>query len=178
MSFEVTILGSNSALPAHGRHPTSQVINIHDRLFLVDCGEGTQMQIEKYRIRSGRIETIFISHLHGDHFFGLVGLITSYHLYNREKALTVYSPPGLEEIVQMQLSVSNTQLRYPLVFKTFAPAFGEIIFENDFMKVETVKMVHRVDCAGFVFHEKPTSEKNILPEAIEKYNLSVQQIQL
>src|SRR5688572_20219575 len=114
MAFEVTILGSNSAVPAHGRHPTSQVVHVHDRLFLVDCGEGTQIQLDKYKVRHTRIDEIFISHLHGDHFFGLIGLITSYHLNRREKPLTVYCPKGLDEIVRLQLKYSQTDLRYPL----------------------------------------------------------------
>jgi len=176
MPFDVTILGSNSALPAHGRHPSSQVINIHDRLFLVDCGEGTQMQLEKYKIRHGRIENIFISHLHGDHFFGLIGLITSYHLNNREKPLTIFCPQGLDEIIHLQLKYSDTHLRYPLDFKFFKAQSGRVIFENDFMTVETVKMIHRIPCVGFIFREKIPAEKNIKPEVISRYHLSFHQI--
>ncbi|HXH18464.1 MAG TPA: ribonuclease Z [Chitinophagales bacterium] len=176
MPFEITILGSNSALPAHGRHPTSQILNVHDRLFLIDCGEGTQMLLEKYKIRHGRIEHIFISHLHGDHFFGLIGLITSYHLNHREKPLTIFCPKGLDEIIHLQLKYSDTHLRYPLSFEFFIPQSGAVIFENDFMRVETLKLKHRIPCAGFVFREKLPPEKNIKPEAIDEYHLSIQQI--
>ncbi len=177
MPFDVTILGSNSALPAHGRHPTSQVLNINHHFFLIDCGEGTQILLEKYKIKHGRIDNIFISHLHGDHFFGLIGLLTSYHLNHRAKPLTVFCPKGLDEIINVQLKHSNTVLRYPLHFKFFKPQSGMVIFENDFLKVETVKMVHRIPCAGFIFREKLTSEKNIKPEAIAQYDLSIPQIQ-
>ncbi len=177
MPFEVTILGSNSALPAHGRHPTSQVLNIHDRLFLIDCGEGTQMLLEKYKVKHGRIDNIFISHLHGDHIFGLIGLLTSYHLNHREKSLTVFCPKGLDEIIHLQLKYSDTHLRYPLHFEFYNQQSGAVIFENDFVKVVTVKLTHRIPCAGFIFREKLFPGKNIKPEAIAAYNLSIQQIQ-
>lgn len=110
MPFEVTILGNNSAIPAHGRHPTSQVVQIYEQYFLVDCGEGTQMQLTKYKVRKNKFDHIFISHLHGDHYFGLIGLITSYHLMRREKPLHVYGPKGLLDIINLQLAVSNTTL--------------------------------------------------------------------
>lgn len=177
MAFEVTILGSNSAIPAHGRHPTAQVLHVRDHLFLLDCGEGTQIQLEKYKARSSRIDHIFISHLHGDHFFGLVGLITSYHLNHREKPLTIFCPKGLDEIIRVQLKYSDTHLRYPLQFEFYEPQNGKVIFENDTMTAETVKLVHRIPCAGFVFREKAAAGKNIKPEAIAHYSLSIQQIQ-
>ena len=119
MAFDVTILGSNSAIPAHGRHPTSQVLNVHDHLFLIDCGEGAQIRLEKYKIKHGKIDEIFISHLHGDHYFGLIGLITSYHLNHREKPLTIFCPKVLDEIINVQLKYSDTHLRYPLKFEFF-----------------------------------------------------------
>lgn len=177
MAFEVTILGSNSALPAHGRHPTSQVLHVHDSLYLIDCGEGAQIRLEKYKVKHGKIEEIFISHLHGDHFFGLVGLLTSYHLNHREKPLTIFCPKGLDEIINVQLKYSDTHLRYPLRFEFFEPKNGAVLFENDFLQVETVQLVHRIPCAGFVFREKPSAQKNIKAEAIAKYQLSIPQIQ-
>lgn len=177
MAFEVTILGSNSALPAHGRHPTSQVLHVHDHLFLIDCGEGAQIRLEKYKIKHGKIDDIFISHLHGDHFFGLIGLITSYHLNHREKPLTIFCPKGLDEIINVQLKYSDTHLRYPLRFEFFNPKNGALLYENDFMQVETLQLMHRIPCAGFVFREKPSTQKNIKAEAIAQYNLSIPQIQ-
>ena len=176
MPFEVTILGSNSAVPAHGRHPTSQVLNIHNRLSLIDCGEGTQIHFRKYEIRHSRIDRIFISHLHGDHYFGLIGLLTSFHLNHRARPLTIFCPKGLDEIINVQLKHSNTQLRFPLQFEFYTPHHGAVIFEDELLRVETLKLLHRIPCAGFVFREKLPSDKNIKSEVIEQYQLSVQQI--
>ena len=114
--FGITILGNNSALPAHDRHPTAQVISMSDRLFLVDCGEGTQIQMNSYKIRRSRIDHIFISHLHGDHYFGLPGLITSYGLLDRVHDLNVYAPSPLKTILDLQLSISDTKLPFQLRF--------------------------------------------------------------
>src|SRR6187397_310162 len=112
----VTILGNNSALPAFDRHPTSQVVTLNEHLFLVDCGEGTQMQIAKYRIRRSRIHNIFISHLHGDHYFGLMGIITSMGLLGREHDLNLYAPAPLLEIINLQLRAGSTLLPFALHF--------------------------------------------------------------
>ncbi len=177
MPFEVTIIGSNSALPAHGRHPTSQVLNIQDRIMLIDCGEGTQMRLERQKVKHARIENIFISHLHGDHFFGLIGLLTSYHLHHREKTINIFCPKGLDEIINVQLLHSNTQICYPIKYHFFEPRSGEVILDADFVRVETVKLTHRIPCAGFIFKEKLSPEKNIRPEAIQQYLLSIAQIQ-
>src|SRR5258706_10735903 len=112
----VTILGNNSALPAFDRHPTAQVVTMEDQIFLIDCGEGTQMQMAKYKIRRSHINHIFISHLHGDHYFGLIGLLTSMSLLNRTQELFLYAPPLLEKIIQLQLDAANTQLGYEVHF--------------------------------------------------------------
>jgi len=135
---------------------------------MIDCGEGTQMQIAKYHIRAFRIEHIFISHLHGDHYFGLVGLITSFNLNKRERPLTVYCPEGLEEIVRLQLKHSKTELKFDLKFVVITPENGKVIFENNDFSVSTLEMNHRIPCAGFVFREKIMGRK-IIGEAIEKY---------
>ncbi len=110
--FGVTILGNNSALPAHDRHPTSQVVTLNERLFLLDCGEGTQMQMNRYKIRKSRINHIFISHLHGDHYFGLAGLLTSMSLGDRKAPLHVFGPPDLQKIIELQVMASGTQLPF------------------------------------------------------------------
>ena len=112
----VTILGNNSALPAYDRHPTAQVVTLDDQLFLVDCGEGTQMQLARYKIRRSRINHIFISHLHGDHYFGLIGLITSMGLMNREHELNLYAPPQLQQLINWQLDVASTTLPFKINF--------------------------------------------------------------
>jgi ribonuclease Z len=172
MAFSVTILGSNSAVPSNGRHPTAQALSIKDHLILIDCGEGTQIQLAKYEIKVHKIEYIFISHLHGDHFFGLIGLITSYNLNQRQKPLTVYGPKGLAEIVQLQLHYSATQLRYELNFVEITPENGKVILSNEHFEVTTVQLNHRIPCSGFIFKEKNTDRK-ILKEALEEYKIPV-----
>src|ERR1044071_6274351 len=114
----VTILGNNSALPAYDRHPTAQVVTLDEHMFLVDCGEGTQMQLARYKIRRSKISHIFISHLHGDHYFGLVGLINSFSLLGHQQELHVFAPEPLQQIIELQLTVANTTLCYPLHFHT------------------------------------------------------------
>jgi ribonuclease Z len=172
MEFSVTILGSNSALPSNGRHPTAQILSIKEHLILIDCGEGTQMQMSKYKIRTGKIEYIFISHLHGDHIFGLIGLITSYNLNQRQKPLTVFGPKGLEEIIQLQLQYSDTRLRFDLHFKEIYPVNGKIILDHPDFTVATLKMNHRIPCCGFFFREKNVLRK-IKVEALEQYRIPV-----
>jgi ribonuclease Z len=170
MTFEVTILGSNSAIPANGRHPTSQVLNFNERLFLIDCGEGTQMQLNKYKIRFHKINRIFISHLHGDHFFGLIGLITSYNLNHRTAPLHVYGPEGLDEVINVQLRYCSRQTDYEIVFHIFEPQNGAIVFEDATMKVTSLSMIHRIPCSGFIFTEK-FAEQNIRKEKIQEYKI-------
>jgi ribonuclease Z len=145
----VTILGNNSALPAYDRHPTAQVVTLDDQLFLVDCGEGTQMQLSRYKIRRSRINHIFISHLHGDHYFGLIGLLTSMGLMNREQDLFLYAPSPLEELINWQLKVASTSLPYTI---RFSPLLEEgVIASGPKFKVEAFKVYHRIECWGFKF---------------------------
>lgn len=155
--FAVTILGNNSALPAHGRHPTAQVVVIEDQLLLLDCGEGTQLQMSKYKIKRSKINYIFISHLHGDHFFGLIGLITSFSLQSRQNDLHIYAPPELAKIIQEQLQVSGTQLPYKLLFHDLREE-GKILEEEKF-SVECFLMDHRITCFGFLISEKKKPRK-------------------
>jgi ribonuclease Z len=175
MEFSVTILGSNSALPSNGRHPTAQILSVKDHLILIDCGEGTQMQMAKYKIRSGKIEYIFISHLHGDHIFGLIGLISSYNLNHRQKPLTIFGPAGLEEIIQLQLQYSDIHLKYELCFRVIEPLNGRIIFDHPDFTVSTLQMNHRIPCCGFVFREKNILRK-IKVEALERYRIPLEAI--
>jgi ribonuclease Z len=169
--FGVTILGNNSALPAYNRHPTAQVVTLSDHLFLVDCGEGTQMQMNLYKIKRSRINHIFISHLHGDHYFGLPGLITSYGLMSRPHDLHLYAPPQLKDILDLQLNVSDTKLPYRLHFH---PLENEtMLIEEEQFSVECFKVFHRIDCWGFLFHEKRKPRK-INIEATTKYNVPVE----
>ena len=155
----VTILGNNSALPAFDRHPTAQVVTLEDQLFLVDCGEGTQMQLAKYKIRRSRISHIFISHLHGDHYFGLVGLITSMGLLGRDQDIHLHAPAPLEKLIEMQLSVADTALPYPLHFH---PLQEGVIVKQEKFTVSCFNVSHRIPCWGFRFNQvKPP--RRILP---------------
>ncbi len=147
----VTILGNNSAIPAFDRHPTAQVITLDDHLFLVDCGEGTQTQMNKYKIRRSRINHIFISHLHGDHYFGLIGLITSMGLLGRHQDLNLYGPAELIEIFNLQLKVADTQLPFNLHFQPLNKE-GIIVKDNRY-EVSCFKVFHRIECWGFIFRQ-------------------------
>ena len=153
----VTILGNNSAIPAHDRHPTSQIVQTLEHSFLVDCGEGTQMQMNRYKIRRKNLNHIFISHLHGDHYFGLIGLITSFALNNRLQDLHVFSPAGLSEIINIQLAVSSSKLPYNLIFHSLEKE--EIIWEDAHFFVRSFMVSHRIPCWGFLFQEKKYKRK-------------------
>jgi ribonuclease Z len=148
----VTILGNNSAIPAYDRHPTAQVVTVNDDMFLVDCGEGTQMQLTRYRIRRSRINHIFISHLHGDHYYGLVGLINSYGLWGREHELHLYGPAILQEIIDIQMKAGGVQLPFRLIFH---PLEQEgVLVDLKRTQVSCFRVQHRVECWGFLFREK------------------------
>lgn len=161
--FGVTILGNNSALPAYDRHPTAQIVTLNEQLFLIDCGEGTQMQLTRYRIRRSKISHIFISHLHGDHYFGLPGLLTSFSLMNREQDLHLHAPEPLKKILELQFSTADTRFSYKLHFHALG-AEG-IIVDDEKFTVETFKVFHRIDCWGFIIREKKRPRK-INPEKI------------
>ncbi|MEO0065677.1 MAG: hypothetical protein RI983_1003 [Bacteroidota bacterium] len=163
--FAVTILGNNSALPAYDRHPSAQIVTIYDQLLLIDCGEGTQMQMTRYKIRRGKLNHIFISHLHGDHYFGLIGLISSMALLNREQPLHLFAPPGLEEIIQLQLKVASTTLPFPLIFHPLEKE-GLILEETKFT-VETFQTQHRIPCWGFLIREKKEPRKIDKDKAVQ-----------
>jgi ribonuclease Z len=166
--FSITILGSNSAVPAHQRHPTAQVLQTLDHTFLIDCGEGTQMQMNAYKIRRNKINHIFISHLHGDHYFGLVGLLTSLGLNHRTADLHIYSAEPLKEIIELQFSVSGANLPYSMHFHPLHQE--EAIFEDEKILVECFKVDHRIECWGFLFREKRYPRK-IDPAKVGQYNI-------
>lgn len=170
MIFEVTILGSNSALPAHGRHPTAQVLNHHDKLFLLDCGEGTQIQLSAYRIKRSKINEVFISHLHGDHYYGLLGLLTSYHLLKRTEPLHLYCPKGLKDIIDLNFRYSDTRLAYELIVHEIDCSQSLQIYEDSYLTVTTIPMKHRIACCGFLFREKDR-DRVILPEKLRQYEV-------
>jgi ribonuclease Z len=164
----VTILGNNSALPAFDRHPTSQVVTLDDQLFLVDCGEGTQMQLARYKIRWGRINHIFISHLHGDHYFGLPGFLNSMGLLNREHDLHLYAPAPVREILQLQFDAANTALPYQLHFHALEKEM--VLLKTERLKVSCFATRHRIPCFGFRFEQvKPPRRLN--PEKAVQYEI-------
>lgn len=175
MAIKVTILGSNSAIPAYNRNPTAQVVEVNNEQFLVDCGEATQIQMRKYGIKFQRITRIFISHLHGDHYFGLIGLLNTMHLLSREKELHIHAPKGLQEIIQIQLDVAHSKLRFPLHYHTIDTSTTKEIVDNKSVQVIVTPVNHRIECYGFVFKEKPKPQ-NLIKEAIAEYELSLEQI--
>jgi ribonuclease Z len=165
MSFKITILGSSGAMPAYGRHPSSQLVEIQNHFFLVDCGEGAQMQLMKFQANFHRINHIFISHLHGDHFLGLMGLIYTMHLQRRVNDLHIYSHRGLDEIITTQLRYSQSAPGFQMYFHVLEQDARTVIFENDLLTIETIPLLHKIRCSGFLFREK------IKPRRIDKTKL-------
>jgi ribonuclease Z len=159
----VTILGNNSAVPAFDRHPTSQVVTLDNHLFLVDCGEGTQIQMIRYKIRRSRISHIFISHLHGDHYYGLIGLINSFGLLSHTQDLHVFGPKPLQEIIEMQLKVADATLPYKLFFHEISDE-AVLVDEEKFI-VRCFRTNHRIECYGFSFHEKKKPRRLLVEKA-------------
>lgn len=166
--MSLTILGNNSAIPAFGRYPTAQVLQTPDEDFLIDCGEGTQMQLAKYKLKKSRISRIFISHLHGDHYFGLIGLLNSMSLLNRNQDLHLYAPKKLEAILQIQLDAANTQLNFALHFHALENA-GNIVSTSK-ISVDCFPVSHGIECWGFVFREKKNPRK-IDPTRVKQFEI-------
>lgn len=177
MRFDLTILGCSSATPIFNRNPTAQVLNHNEKLFLIDCGEGTQQQMLRFGINMQRIERVFISHMHGDHYLGLVGLLSSLNLNGRTKPLYLYGPAPLNEIIDIQLQYSQSQLRYPLIFQATQAEYSAKIFESDEISVETIVMNHRIACTGFKFSQQPFPLK-LIKEKIAELEIPVEQIPL
>ncbi len=174
MRFDVIILGSNSALPAHGRHPSAQVVRLENETFLVDCGEGTQSRLSDCKVKRGRIERIFISHLHGDHFFGLIGLLTSYELMGRELPLHIHAPIGIQEIVEVQLKHSQSSLSFPLHFHATQDERPELVYASKYVSVTSLPLTHRIPTTGFLFQERQRPPR-IRKEKIALLDLSIEE---
>ena len=173
--FKVHILGCGSALPTTRHNASSQVIDLRDKLYMIDCGEGTQMQYRRYGLSFSRLNHIFISHLHGDHCFGLIGLISTLGLLGRTAALHIHSFPELEEILRPQLLFFCEGISYEVVFHTFPHGCTDVIFEDRSVSVRAFPLSHRIPCSGFVFQEKPTAA-HIKREMIDFYNIPFSQI--
>ncbi|NVK51338.1 MAG: ribonuclease Z [Flavobacteriaceae bacterium] len=168
MNLELTILGCHSATPRVNSHPTAQYLEINNRHFLIDCGEGTQRQMRKYKVGFSKINHIFISHLHGDHFFGLIGLISTYGILNRERELHIYGPKGIKELTLLQLKLSQSHAKYPIIFHELTSKKSELIFEDKMVSVSTIPLSHRVYTNGFLFKEKEKARKLHI-ENIQQY---------
>jgi ribonuclease Z len=169
LDFELKILGSSAATPSANRHHTAQVLTIGNQLNLIDCGEGTQMQLIRYKVKHQRICNIFISHLHGDHYFGLFGLLSTMHLQQRSSPLNIFGPPGLAELLTLQFKYANTFFCFKINFQDLDASAHKLIYEDKFITVHTLPMEHRISCCGFLFREKPKLRhlvKSQLPEGL------------
>jgi ribonuclease Z len=172
--FKLTILGSGSALPALHRNPSSQLLQYNGIYMLIDCAEGTQLQLKKIKISPMRIGHVFISHMHGDHYFGLIGLITSLHLIGRTTPLNIYGPPQLYDVIQIQLDAAQTKLNYPLIFKVLEANTEALILENEYLRVISFPLLHRIPTWGFLIAEKP-GERRIHKDFIAQFNPGIEQ---
>lgn len=171
--FQVTILGCSSATPTFDRHPTSQFLIANDRHFLIDCGEAAQIQMRKFKIKFAKINHIFISHLHGDHIFGLPGLLSSFHLNGRTNELTLYGPAGIKEILDVTFRFSETVLRFPLNIVTIDPSKNEVIYDDKMLTVETIPLKHRIPCAGYLFREKQY-QRSLIKSEVERLKIPIE----
>jgi len=175
MKFEVHILGSNAAIPSHGRRPSAQIFNNDDRIYLIDCGEGTQTQMDNFGIKKSKIRQIFISHMHGDHIFGLPGLLTSYALLGRDRPLELFAPNGMEKWMNACLTYSHSHLPYKLKITTVDPSIHQLIYEDQRIEVFTIPLDHRIPACGYLFREKKQHPK-IIASQIERYNIPIPEI--
>ena len=168
--MKINILGCYAATPRSFTNPTSQVLEIENNHFLIDCGEGTQVQLRRNKIKFSKIRHIFISHLHGDHFYGLVGLVSTFRLLNRETELHIYGPKGIKEIITLQLKLANSWTNFPLIFHELTSKEPQLLYENDRVSVSTIPLKHRVYTNGFLFREKE-GERKLLIDKAEEYNI-------
>jgi ribonuclease Z len=168
--MKVTILGCYAATPRTLTNPTSQVLGIKNRMFLIDCGEGTQVQLRKNKLKFSKINHIFISHLHGDHFYGLVGLISTFMLLNRQTDLHVYGPKGIKEIVLLQLRYSNSYTGYNLYFHELESKESEIVYEDEKVIVKTIPLKHRIYTNGYLFQEK-VGDRKLNVDAVNEHKI-------
>ncbi|SFF98449.1 ribonuclease Z [Prevotella sp. KH2C16] len=173
--FKVHILGCGSALPTLKHFSSSQVVEVREKLFMVDCGEGTQIQLRKTRLRFTKIGCVFISHLHGDHCFGLIGLISTFGMLGRTVPLHVYAPKELEPMLHAQMEMFCRGLEFEVVFHAVDTTKNQVIFDDKSLAVETIPLQHRVPCCGFLFREKP-GRRHILRDMIDCYEIPVSQI--
>ncbi len=175
MVFSVQVLGASAALPAFDRHPTAQIVNHNEKLYLIDCGEGTQMRLNDFKVKKSKINSIFISHMHGDHYFGLVGLISSYCLLGREAPLSIYGPAKLKPILEIQLACFSIDLPFKLDFIEVPTNVETILFEDDLLVIKSFPVNHGIPCTGFLFTEK-LRERNMIKSKIQEYSIHFTEI--
>lgn len=168
--MKLTILGCHSATPRENKHTTSQLLEVGGNLFLIDCGEGTQIQLRKIKVKFSRIQHIFISHLHGDHFYGLIGLISTFRLLGRTAMLHIYGPKGIKEIITLQLKLAKSWTDYPLHFHELEQDSSQVVFEDETVRVETLPLDHRIYTNGFLFTTQASKRKMNL-DAIKDFDL-------
>jgi len=176
MPFEITILGSSSAIPTSEKYPTAQVLNVHERFFLIDCGEGTQMQLRKYRFKLARINHIFISHLHGDHYFGLVGLISTLSLLGHKNDLHIYAHSELQNLIKGQLEFLRAEMDFSVIFHPLNFKKPQKILDDEKLEVTTFPVKHSIPTCGFLFREKEKLP-NMRKEKIEAFSIPIAEIQ-
>ncbi len=175
MAITLTILGSSSALPTSERFTSAQVLNVHEHLYLIDCGEGTQIRFRQLKLHFNKLNHIFISHLHGDHFFGIFGLLSSLQLLGRKNILHIYSFPGLENIILNTTKLFGEEFSFPITFHDLQNTKSEILYSNNTIEITSFPLNHRIPTCGFVFREKP-KPFNIIKDKINEYNISVNEI--
>jgi ribonuclease Z len=168
--LQLTILGCHSATPRANAYPTSQILDVNGELMLIDCGEGTQVLLRKHKIKFSRLSHIFISHLHGDHYFGLIGLLSTFSLLSRTAALHIYAPQGLEDIIKLQFKLSKAHTSYPLIFHQLDSTKPEVILDNEKLTVETIPLEHRVYTNGFLFKAK-SKDRKLLIDKVQNLNI-------
>ncbi len=175
IEFSVTVLGSGSAIPTSKQNPSSQLVTYNNNRYLIDCGEGTQMQMIKHKVRHSHLDNVFISHLHGDHFYGLIGLLNSFHLMRREKPLHLFAPKDLEKVIEVHLEVSNTTLYYPLIFHPLEDYDDQPLLDNDQIKISCFPLKHSIPVWGFLFKENEL-KRRLDKTFVEKYSPDFQQM--
>jgi len=173
--FDLHILGCGSALPTRRHLPSAQILNVRGKLFLIDCGEGTQLQFRHTKLNYNKIFDIFISHLHGDHCFGLIGLISTMGLLGRHAPITIHAPRDLEKIMRPQLDFFCKELPYEIRIISFNPEESEMIYEDRSIEIITIPMNHRIQTAGFLFREKP-NERHVLKDMLDFYKIPLREI--
>lgn len=171
--MKLTVLGSSSATPTLDRYPSCQILTVEGGMYMIDCGEGSQFRMNQYGIKKNKINAIFISHLHGDHYYGLIGLLTSMSMHERTEKLTIVAPQGLQEIIEVQCRHSSTIIRFEIEYIVFDDKKSEYIYEDKDVKVSTIPLLHKITTCGFLF-EKKYPERSFIKEKIANLDLSNQ----